>query len=146
MSAVLDEKGARILPTVADERAMVTAWAATQCANADHRTKHAVYAELASKLVVIRGASDVVANQNYVGASCDEQLDGIGTALVHARIDQSGADGAASDVAYSGRGGISDGVGREVVPAPEVLDGFCGHGINLRAVAPLVTPSPAVQR
>ena len=52
MSVVLERNGAQILPPISDECATVTAWAAKQCADADHRAKHPVYAELASRLVV----------------------------------------------------------------------------------------------
>lgn len=52
MSVVLERNGAQILPPIGDECATVTAHAAQQCANADHRVKFPVYADLARRLVV----------------------------------------------------------------------------------------------
>jgi len=52
--SIVTHEGAQILPAVGDERAQVTAHAAAQAANADHRAKHPVYRDLAGSLTLER--------------------------------------------------------------------------------------------
>ena len=54
MSRVVQANGAQILPPAGDQRATVTMWVAQQCADADHRTKYPVYADVAAGLKVER--------------------------------------------------------------------------------------------
>ena len=52
VSRVVDEKGAQVLPDIADDRATVTGWFVHLAADGDMRVKHPEYATLAASLVV----------------------------------------------------------------------------------------------
>lgn len=46
--------GIQIAPTIHDERAQVTRWSIILCADADTRTKSAVFTDLAGELIIER--------------------------------------------------------------------------------------------
>lgn len=56
MSVVVEPSGAQVLPHVGDSRARLSGWQALCAANADERAKSQVWREIASLLIVKRGA------------------------------------------------------------------------------------------